>query len=146
MSSQAWVQPTITAIATLSGAALGSAGTYLAQRGVWNRQYAARWDEARRIAYSNLLSVCNRWHEAIYLKDEERANALANEAVQLTGEASLLANDRTRAAARDLLNYNWAYQRKTIGNGGSEAPDEFEHYQQMRDIFRDAARMEIKIT
>ena len=140
-----WLQPVITAAATLSGAALGALGTYLTQRGVWNRQYSARWDEARRIAYSNLLSTCNRWHEAIAVGNGEEAEILINEAVRLTGEASLLANEETRNSARDLLNFNWEFHMSHLRRGEAEPPGNFEKYQKMRDAFRNAARRELNI-
>jgi hypothetical protein len=145
MSSQTWVQPVITAVATLSGAALGAAGTYLAQRGVWNRQYAARWDEARRIAYSNLLSSCNKLNEAIHLGKVEESDTLMEESLRLSGEATLLMNEQTRASGRDLLNFLWAFYMSHLRRGEEEAPDQFEQYQKARDTFRDAARRELNI-
>jgi hypothetical protein len=145
MSSQTWLQPVITAVATLSGAALGATGTYLAQRGVWNRQYAARWDEARRIAYSNLLSTWNQWNEAIHLGKKEEADTLMDESRRLSGEATLLMNEETRISGRAALNFLWAYHMSHLSKGEEEAPDQFEQYQKVRDAFRDAARKELNI-
>jgi hypothetical protein len=144
MADQAWLQPVITSVATLTGAALGATGTYLAQRGVWSKQYDARWDEVRRVAYGKILSVANRYHDAKARGESDQLGALADEYLQVTGEASLLMNDPTRNAARDLLDYISDLPTQPLGSKVDER--EFREYLKFRDAFRQAARNEIKIS
>jgi hypothetical protein len=140
-----WLQPMITGAATLAGAALGAIGTYFAQRDVWQRQYSVRWDEARRVAYSRLLTSMNEWHDAIVTSDSERAEGILTESLQLTGEVSLLSTDATRQAATEYMNYVYALHKAVIREGGRRPPGEFEGYAKVRDEFRRRARSEMKI-
>lgn len=143
MTTQLW-QLVITSFATLIGAALGVTGTYLVQRSTWQWQYSSRWDEDRRIAYSKILTVCNKWHDAMYTHQMEIIAALSDEFLSLTGEVSLLAGDKTRAAARELGDHLWAVRWGQ--SPFKEGDQESDEYMKLRDAFRNAARNEMKIS
>ncbi|MFI2350537.1 hypothetical protein ACH492_26525 [Streptomyces sp. NPDC019443] len=145
MADSTWLQPVITGVATLSGATLGALATYLTQRGVWRRQYAARWDESRRVIFSRQLSIANSWHDSIEKGDNERADALLDETYQLSGEVSLLASDSTRTAASELFDHLANLHDHAFINKGPQHPDAAEGYLQAREAFREAARLEMGV-
>jgi hypothetical protein len=133
-------QPIITATATLAGVVAGTFGTYTIQKAQWRRERSVRWEGEGRTLFSELLSVCNQWHSSIWVRDLEEARQFEARYIELSGQISLLADETTRAAAKELGNHLHDFQASKWSNH-----DEEPIYDTLRDVYRSAARAQIGI-